>query len=259
MPILMFKTLPCIKLDGETAKSGTHEVIDEVPEALFVNGRHAMTAMMSPTGLEDFATGYLFTEQIIKSADEIESIRIETNRISVITKNLFKVLGPKKTILSGCGGAASFIDTEKLPRITSELTISPDLLRTVTKEVLESELHSITGGIHVVGLASESGIITCSEDIGRHNALDRVIGYALRNRIDLSRTFAICSGRVSSEMVRKCLVADIPLMVSRGATTTLAVTIAEQTGVCIVGFVRSTRMNIYSHPERISGILSLQN
>jgi FdhD protein len=253
MTIPMFKNLPCIKLDGNVAKAGTHEVIDEVPEALFVNGRHAMTAMMSPAGLEDFVTGYLFTEQIIKSADEIESIRIETSRISVITKNLFKVLGPKKTILSGCGGAASFIDTEKLPKITSDLSVSPDLLRSVTREVLESELHTITGGIHVVGLASERGIITRSEDIGRHNALDRVIGYGLKNKVDLSRTFAICSGRVSSEMVRKCLVANIPVMISRGATTTLAVTIAEQTGVCVVGFVRSAKMNIYSHPERITG------
>jgi len=257
MTVPMFKQLSCIKMDGETAKAGTHEVIEEIPEAVFVNGRHAMTAMMSPIDLEDFVTGYLFTEQIIKSADEIESIRLETNRISVITKNLFKVLGPKKTILSGCGGAASFIDTEKLPKITSDLSVTPDLLRTTTKEVLESQLHTITGGIHVVGLAAKDGIITHSEDIGRHNALDRVIGYGLKNKINLSKTFAICSGRVSSEMVRKCLVANIPVMVSRGATTTLAVTIAEQTGVCIVGFVRNAKMNIYTHPERVQGAPSL--
>ncbi|MEN6396198.1 MAG: formate dehydrogenase accessory sulfurtransferase FdhD [Methanoregula sp.] len=253
MTVPMFKHLPCIKIDGESAKAGTHEVIDEVPEALFVNGRHAMTSMMSPTDLEDFVTGYLFTEQIIKSADEIESIRIEKNRISVITKNLFKVLGPKKTILSGCGGATSYIDTEKLPKITSDLSLSPELIRTTVKEVLESDLHKMTGGIHVVGLASVNGIIARSEDIGRHNALDRVIGYGLRNKIDFSKTFALCSGRISSEMVRKCLIANIPVIVSRGATTTLAVTIAEQNGMCVVGFVRSTKLNIYSHPERVEG------
>ncbi len=253
----MFRHLPCIKMDGRTVSAGTHEVIDEAPEALFVNGRHAMTAMMSPTDLEDFVTGYLFTEQIIKSVDEIESIRIEKNRISVITKNLFKVLGPKKTILSGCGGATSFIDTEKLPKISSDLSLSPDLIRATTRDVLESELHTITGGIHVVGLASADGVIARSEDIGRHNALDRVIGHGLRNRIDFSRTFAICSGRISSEMVRKCLIANIPVMISRGATTTLAVTIAQDTGVCVVGFVRSTKLNIYSHPERVQGAPSL--
>jgi len=257
MTVPMFRHLPCIKMDGRTVSAGTHEVIDEAPEALFVNGRHAMTAMMSPTDLEDFVTGYLFTEQIIKGADEIESIRIEKNRISVITKNLFKVLGPKKTILSGCGGATSFIDTEKLPKISSDLSLSPDLIRATTKDILESELHTITGGIHVVGLASPDGIIARSEDIGRHNALDRVIGHGLRNRIDFSQTFAVCSGRISSEMVRKCLIANIPAMISRGATTTLAVTIAQETGVCVIGFVRSTKLNIYSHPERVQGAPSL--
>ncbi|MGA2105901.1 MAG: formate dehydrogenase accessory sulfurtransferase FdhD, partial [Methanoregula sp.] len=251
MTVPMFRHIPCIKIDGQTAKSATHEVIEEAPEALFVNGRHVMTAMMSPANLEDFVTGYLFTEQIIKSVDGIESVRIEPNRISVITKNLFKVLGPKKTILSGCGGAASFIDTEKLPKITADFVVTPEWIRTAVREVLESELHTLTGGIHIVGLASKTDIITRSEDIGRHNALDRVIGYGLRNGIDLSETFAICSGRISSEMVRKCLVANIPIIVSRGATTTLATTIAEKTGVCVIGFVRSTNMKIYSHPERV--------
>ena len=100
-------------------------------------------------------------------------------------------------------------------------------------------------------------MIARSEDIGRHNALDRVIGYALRNNVDLSRTYAICSGRISSEMVRKCLIANIPIIISRGATTTLAIEIAAKTGLCVIGFVRSSKMNIYSHPERVQGMPSL--
>ena len=111
----MYRSLPCLRVDGDLFEHGMHDVVEEIPIALFINGRHSMTAMMSPVNLEDFVTGYLFTEQIIKNIDEIESIRIEKNRISVITKNLFKVLGPKKTILSGCGGSTSFIDVEKLP------------------------------------------------------------------------------------------------------------------------------------------------
>src|SRR5512137_1165622 len=138
---IMYKKLPCIRVDGEKCEQGQHEVIEEVPLALFVNGRHAMTAMMSPVQLEDFVTGYLYTEQIIKNIDEIESIRIEKNRMSVITKNLFKVLGPKKTILSGCGGSTSFIDTEKLPRVSSDYTITTTNIQTAAKAVLNSELH----------------------------------------------------------------------------------------------------------------------
>jgi FdhD protein len=254
MEPIMFRKLPCIKVDGESARRDLHEVIEEVPLALFINGRHAMTAMMSPVQLEDFVTGYLYTEQIIKSADEIESIKIEKNRMSVITKNLFKVLGPKKTILSGCGGSTSFIDTEKLPKVHSDYAITTANIWTSVKAVLNSELHITTGGIHIVALLDGGKIIAVSEDIGRHNALDRVIGYALRNRIDLSRTWVVVSGRISSEMVRKCLIAGIPIIVSRGATTTLAVETAEKTGLTVVGFARSSKMVIYTHAERIKGV-----
>ena len=206
----MYRMLPCIKADGNTFEKVLHEVVEEVPVALFVNGRHAMTAMMSPVQLEEFVTGYLFTEQIIKGVDEIESIRIEKNRISVITKNLFKVLGPKKTILSGCGGSVSFIDAEKLPKIQSDFTITTKRIEESVKTVMSSDLHRTTGGIHVVALLTSDAVLSVSEDIGRHNAVDRVIGYGLRSGIDFSRTFIVSSGRISSEMVRKCLIANIP-------------------------------------------------
>src|SRR5512137_1429988 len=137
----MYRSVRCTRVDGEKVEVGVHEVVEEIPIALFINGRHAMTAMMSPVNLEDFVTGYMFTEQIIKNIDEIESIKIEKNRISVITKNLFKVLGPKKTILSGCGGSTSFIDVEKLPKIHSDFTISTADILNAAKAVLTSELH----------------------------------------------------------------------------------------------------------------------
>lgn len=249
----MYRRLPCIRVDGDNAGKDLHEVIEEVPLALFVNGRHAMTAMMSPVQLEDFVTGYLYTEQIIKNIDEIESIKIEKNRMSVITKNLFKVLGPKKTILSGCGGSTSYIDTEKLPKVHSDYSISTADIWTSVKAVLNSELHMTTGGIHIVALLDRQKVIAVSEDIGRHNALDRVIGYGLRNKIDLSKTWVVVSGRISSEMVRKCLIANIPIIVSRGATTTLAVNTAEKTGLTVVGFARSSKMVVYTNTERIVG------
>lgn len=250
---MMYKKIPCIRVDDGKYEKGEHEVIEETPMALFVNGRHAMTAMMSPVQLEDFVTGYLFTEQIIKNIDEIESIRIEKNRMSVITKNLFKVLGPKKTILSGCGGSVSFIDTEKLPKIHSAYTITTQDIRTAAKEALNSELHGKTGGIHIVALLDREKVLTVSEDIGRHNALDRVIGYALRNNVDLKKTWVLVSGRISSEMVRKCLIAGIPIIVSRGATTTLAVETAEKTGLTVAGFARGGKMVVYTHTGRVEG------
>lgn len=250
----VFRKLPCIRVNGDRSEQVLHEVVEETPVAMFVNGRHTMTAMLSPSDLDDFVIGFLFTEQVIKSADEIESIKTEKNRISVITKNLFKVLGQKKTILSGCGGSASYIDAEKLPKVHSDLTIPAETIIHLMKGAFSSDLHKMTGGTHVVALADREKIVALSEDIGRHNALDRVIGSGLRRGMDFSQTFVIASGRISSEMARKCLMANIPVVVSRGATTTLAVDIAEKTGLTIVGFARGTGMNVYTHPYRITGI-----
>lgn len=248
----MFKEMPCVKGDGESFSQETHPVIEEVPLAVNVNGRHALTAMTSPVMLREFVIGFLYSERIIKSIDEIESINIEGNTASVLTTNPFRILMSHKTVLSGCGGSMSFLDIEKLPQIQSGLSLNAEDIRSAVKEALDSELHVKTGGIHVVGLYSTGGRIQIIEDIGRHNALDRAIGYALEQGIDLSDTYVICSGRISSEMVRKCLVANIPVIVSRGATTTLAVDLAKARGLTVIGFVRGKKMNIYSGGERIA-------
>lgn len=249
----VYHRIPCTKVDGSTYIATTHVVVEEVPMSLTVNGRNILTAMVSPASLEDFTIGFLFTEQIIKSIDEIESMKVEKSAVSVMTKNPFKIVGPKKIILSGCGGSSSFLDTKRLPQITSSFTATTEMIVQAVKQVMDSDLHKLTGGVHVIGLMNKDGKVCIMEDIGRHNALDKVIGFALRNQVDLSKSFIVSSGRISSEMVRKCLVANIPLIVSRGATTSLAVEIAEKTNLCIVGFARGKKMNIYTNLERIEG------
>ena len=250
----MYQELPTLRVIDETFTEILHPVIEEVPVAVIVNGRHALTAMTSPVMLREFVIGFLYTERIIRSLDDIESIRIEDHKVSVLTKNPYKILVSKKTVLSGCGGTSSFLDSTHLPPSPSGVVISPGVIQSAVKTALLSDLHKETGGIHIVGLFDASGgVIRIVEDIGRHNALDRAIGFALETGIDFEKTFVVCSGRISSEMARKCLIAGIPLVASRGATTTLAVTIAEQANLTLVGFVRSNKMNIYSGRERIAG------
>jgi len=259
--IRMSDTLPCIKCENGSMIPSSHEVIIEVPLAVFVNGRHALTAMVSPTILEEFITGFLYTEKIISKLEDIESLRIEEKRsevksagpisASVLTKNPFSIMFSSKTVLSGCGGDTSFVDADRLPKIQSDMVIELSMIRAIMKETLVSDLHTRTGGIHIVGLFGPEGKICIIEDIGRHNALDKVIGYGLRHGVDFSRTIVTCSGRLSSEMIRKCLVANIPIIASRGATTTLAISMGEKAGLTIIGFVRSHKMNIYTGAERI--------
>ncbi len=241
----MFEKVSCISIGGGRI---TLDVAEEAPVAVFVNGRHLTTVILSPVDLEDFITGYLYTEEIIRSTDEIESVRIEENRISVLTKNPFRRGTVKKTILSGCGGAVSYIDTRKLPAIKSDLAVTVPEIEAAVAAL------PVPGTLDAVALADGGRIFACSRDLDRHNALDRVIGRGLCSGLDFSRTVAVGTGPVTSEMVRKCLVADIPVLASTGFPTALAVKIAGETGLCIVGSAGTPEMAVYTHAERLTGI-----
>lgn len=252
----MYRTVPCIKSDNGLMVPSSHDVVIEVPLSVFVNGRHALTAMISPAMLEEFVTGFLYTERIISKPEDIDSLRIEeknadTPSASVLTKNPFSMMLSGKTVLSGCGGDTSYLDPQRLPKVQSDMTIGISTISKIMKETLISDIHARTGGIHIVGLFGPEGKICIMEDIGRHNALDKAIGYGLKHNVDFSRTIVTCSGRLSSEMVRKCLMANIPIIASRGATTTLAITIGELSGLTLIGFVRGRKMNIYTGAKRV--------
>ncbi|HMA05090.1 MAG TPA: formate dehydrogenase accessory sulfurtransferase FdhD [Methanomicrobiales archaeon] len=248
----MYRDLPCTKIGAKGTREATDPVAEEVPVTVTVNGRQVATAMTSPEGLEEFALGFLFTEGIIKGKGDIDSIQVEKTSVKIITKDLLRVVGPKRTVLSGCGGSSSFLDPSKLPRVTSPLTVEAGEISRLMKELLRSDIHELTGGVHVVGLCRAGKVTEKAFDIGRHNALDRLAGRALIAGTDLGQAYVLSSGRISSEMVRKCLVAGIPLIASRGATTTLAVGLAEKNGLTVIGFVRGGGMNIYTNPQRVT-------
>jgi FdhD protein len=247
----MLKKFNCVKFDTNNFIKSTHEVVKEFPLSIFINGRHFVTAMISPQMVREFVIGYLFSEKVIENIKEIESLRIEGNIAKVITDNDLKVLPVKKIIVSGCGGGSSFLDERKLPKISSNLKIDAADIFAGLKSLLNSDLHRITGGVHIVGLFHKKAVICISEDLGRHNALDKVIGCGLIKKVDFKETFVGCTGRISFDMALKCSVASIPIIVSRGATTSLAIEIAEKTGLTTIGFVRGRRMNIYTNGGRI--------
>jgi FdhD protein len=244
---LMMRRVPTIRIDGKERKESAREIAEEVPVAIVVNGRHAATAAVSPGRLEDLVVGYLFTEEIIRDADDIESIRVEENRISVLTKNLFKITGQKKTVLSGCGGAVSYIDTAKLPSIESGFSLPADTIRSAANTLLQEG-----DTIATVALAGAGGVIDSARDIDSHNALDRVIGAALRAHVAFSAMFVVTSGCITSEMVRKCLVAGVTILASERRPSALAVEIAGNTGLCLIGSLDTSGMEVYTHEERVS-------
>lgn len=250
----MLKKFNCLKFDTDNFIKSRHEVAEELPLSIFINGRHFVTAMISPQMVREFVVGYLFSEKVIKNIEEIKSLQIEKNIAKVIISVPLKVLAVKKLIVSGCGGGSSFLDGLKLPKISSNLEIDAGDIFAGLKSLLNSNLHRVTGGVHMVGLFCKKAVICTSEDIGRHNALDKVIGCGLTKNVDFKTTFVVCTGRISSDMALKCSVANIPVIASRGATTSLAIEIAEKTSLTTIGFVRGRRMNIYTNGERICRI-----
>lgn len=248
----MIKNFDCLRMDGEEVEKGSCQVVEEVPLSIFINGRHFTTAMISPEMRKEFVVGHLYSEGIISSVQEIESLEMEGDVARAIIDNPIRAIAPQRPIVSGCDGISSFLNEIRLPWIKSDLAIKKKQAQEAMKAISLSKIHVATGGVHSVGLFGESGPISIVEDIGRHNALDKAIGsLSLQDvEVDFSRIFAACTGRVSSDMARKCSVAGIPIVISRGATTDLAITIAQRTGLCIVGFLRGKKLTVYANPER---------
>ena len=228
--------------------------------------------MRTPGNDEDLVTGFLFNERIIEDVNQI--IKIEKqgdqvgdyniqNKIEATIDNIKNIdIGKlKRNFLtnSSCGvcGKTSLdtvevIKNDKLnlsfPKIAKEIIMkSPELL------ISEQSEFSKTGGIHASSLIDDSGkVIVAREDVGRHNALDKLIGYAHKKKlIDNRSQFIACSGRLNFELVQKTLMSDIGIMAGIGAPTSLAIDLAKRFGMTLIGFVKNNSFNIYSNKERI--------
>ena len=240
----------CIKIKDNQVVGYKDVVIEESPLSIFINGRSYTTVMITPLLKKEFVVGHLFSEGIIKSLDELESIQIQKNTAKVLTKSPLGELIARKTIVSGCGGGSNFLDGSKLPKIDSFFKIYKEYVLDAVRMIIVSELHKETGGVHSCGLFEDLSLLYRAEDIGRHNALDKVIGSALIDGCEFSDKFIVTTGRISSEMALKCSHANIPLIASMGATTSLAIDIADKTGLAIVGFTRGDRFNVYSEGHK---------
>jgi FdhD protein len=119
----MLKNFKCRKLDGDEVEETICQVVEEVPLSIFINGRHFVTAMISPEKRSEFVVGHLFAERIVSGKGEIESLEIEGNVARAIVSNPMRAIVPRRPIVSGCGGIASFLDESKLPEIKSDLII----------------------------------------------------------------------------------------------------------------------------------------
>ena len=224
------------RVNAEVARA-TERIVRETELAILINGRHLATAMIMPTMAKEFVIGHLFGQRVIKNVTDIESITIKGDTAEVtLTEIKDKEQGS--------------------PIIHSDFKVRKEDIFESVKAILKSEVFTETEAVHSAGLFRRGAEAICiAEDIGRHNALDKVIGYGLLHDIDFSHTLAASTGRQPAEMILRCCQANIPIIATKGVPTTLAIDIARKAGITIAGLVRGNTMTIYSNPARIEEIV----
>lgn len=238
-------------------------VAEEVPVVLMYNGVSHVVMLATPTNLEDFALGFSLTEGIIANVAELESVKVyqRSNGIEVqlkIPETRFQCLADKGRNLTGrtgCGlcGATTLKQAIKPPRsVSGDLKITAAQLTSALQNLSQHQkLNQLTGAIHAVAwVEPEKGIVELREDVGRHNALDKLIGVLLKRNIDFSAGFMITTSRASYEMVQKASAVGVTILVAISAPTALAIRLAQESGLTLIGFARDKTCVIYSHSQR---------
>lgn len=258
---------------GAHLEAGSDRVAEEVPVALVYNGAPHVVMMATPGDLEDFARGFSLTEEIVASIEEIEDLRVapidsgvgQGFEISLrIPEARHQALAQRTRNLqgrTGCGlcGAASIDEAIRPPRrVPAGVSVAAGAIRRALETMRrEQPINQATGATHAAAWATPDGLIVAlREDVGRHNALDKLVGHLLGRGTDLARGFLVITSRASYEMVLKSTIAGIPMLVAISAPTAYAVRIAEEAGLTLIGFAQSERQVVYTCPGRLSAAAS---
>jgi FdhD protein len=254
------------RVEGSTASRANDLLAVEEPLEIRVGHQSLSVTMRTPGNDFELAAGFLFSEGMIGSASQIRSLgRPSDGSLDVVVVELdeeSRIPVPAQrnfTMTSACGvcGKASLRDLEvnacpSLPH--DDIQISPNIVHRMPERLRRSQnVFDSTGGLHAAALFNFQGDLeSVREDIGRHNAVDKLIGAALLNcRTPLSSSLLLVSGRASFELVQKALVAGIPFLAAVGAPSSLAVATAERAGMTLIGFLRNGRFNLYTEDRRI--------
>lgn len=256
----MRKSLPVLRVDREDVSSTWDSVAEEFELTIFLDDRELVTLACSPVHMEYLALGFLRSEGFIGGRDDVERVVIDGGVVRVTIKKELNLDMPfRRSITSGCGRGLRFY-RPWLGKVRSDMKVSPSVIFELMKEFISySETFRETGGVHSAAFCDTEKVLIFEEDIGRHNALDKVFGRCLWEGLSTQDGIVLTTGRVSSEVVLKAVRMEVPFLISRSAPTDLAVRFAEDLGLTLVGFVRGRRMNVYAHKERVMWETSLQN
>ncbi|GMV28880.1 MAG: sulfurtransferase FdhD [Rhodanobacteraceae bacterium] len=239
-------------------------IAEEVPVAITCNGEHFAVMMATPTDLEDFALGFALSEGIIATPAELAEVRVAARLEGV---ELGLAVPPERAAArlpralegrSGCGvcGSRDIDDLLRVPpRVTAEVTLTADALDAALAALATHQpLAAATGAAHAAAWADASGTIRLvREDVGRHNALDKLIGAMRREHVSVEAGFALVTSRASYEMAMKAASAGIAVLAAISAPTALAIALADSAGLTLIGFARPGGCAVYTHARRYTG------
>lgn len=253
-----------VKVKRVNLRKKSVELVDElvaaeVPVNIYVNNEQVVTLFASPAQVMELGVGWLLGQAIVKSVEEIADIRVKENDVKISCAGEVKArIKAAKTIriVTSCGSTVEdflfLIDRMTKPFVDSDYKVkAEDILGFVKVLNEKAGLFRSTGGTHSAALFYEKNLISFAEDVGRHNAVDKVIGAAAMKKIDFSRCVLVSSGRQTANMVLKAARVGIPIVASIAGPIYSGLDVALKTGITLVCFVRGHRMNIYSYPERV--------
>ncbi|MRH42733.1 formate dehydrogenase accessory sulfurtransferase FdhD [Aquibacillus halophilus] len=248
------------KYDGTDFSEVEEEIAVEFPLTISIDEIEFATIVCTPTDLDDLVIGFLASEGVIRFLQEIKSIQIDKNRgfayvelINPIDESKFD--HSKRFIGSCCGKSRQFYfksDVKTAKTVMSRSTITIEQCVHLMKRLqAQSDSFQRTGGVHNAALCNSGEIVTIKTDIGRHNALDKLYGHALKSKLKLKDNVIVFSGRISSEVLLKVSKIGIGILISKSAPTDLALKLADELEITTIGFARGQKLNVYTHPERI--------
>ncbi len=254
-----------VERDG-AADWSPEEVVSEFPLTVVVNGEEMATLVCSPSDLEEMVLGFLTAEGVLRRDERITRFFVDLeegvatveapDRADAMEQDMFGM----RYVGSCCGKSRTGFyfanDARTARKVESELSLRREDAFRLMEELQEaSPLFSRTGGVHNAGLATvEGGVHVVSTDIGRHNTLDKLYGHALREDVPLEERVVVFSGRISSEILLKISKMGSPVLLSKSAPTALALDMADELGITTAGFLRRTKMNVYTHPWRFTDL-----
>jgi FdhD protein len=250
---------PILKITEAGTEAVNANVVREYPLTIVLNNREMVTLLCYPKDLKHLAVGFLASEGFIESAQDVRDVLVDEVRGVVRVATTREVDDDpdvifKRVISTGCGRGISFYSPshEGSLKVESAQTVDSERIASLIKEFQQrSDIYKDTHGVHSAALCDAGGLLVFAEDIGRHNAIDKVFGRCLMEGIETRDKIILTSGRVTSEILHKVARRDVPVLVSISAPTNLGVDISDALGITMVALVRGGKMNVYTHPERV--------